>query len=278
MIVSPMSLPTLPNELSIFETENAGAEVRIGRVVAYNAGAITIAISGSAVLVDASYLMEQYQPALGDNVAIIRQGNQWLALGTPSANPSDNVVVNPSFENGTLTAIPDNWTLYHDPASTESANVGLSAVPAGWQIDGPQAVEFFLDATPPGTSIDYLSSDAIPVAAGERWAASAYVVGNSLSGPPCVRGQASLLITWYADGVDTYPTVVQSDTVAVTNILPSLPWIYLRNSSGGTNGIPVPDGVSHVRVTLLNSVEHVSCATNLSLSTYWDRVILRRVA
>lgn len=278
MIVDPMAVPSLPNEISISDTENPAAEIRIGRVIAYDAGAITIAVSGSGVLVNASYLIGQYQPALGDNVVLGRQGNQWIALGTPSDNPADNQVVNPSFENGTLTAIPDNWTLYHDPASTESANVGLSAAPAGWQIDGPLVVEFFLDATPPGTSIDYLSSDAVPVVSGQRWAASAFVVGNSLSGPPCVRGQASLLLTWYADGADTYPTVVQTDVVAVANIPPTLPWLFLRNSSGGSSGVPVPDGVSHVRVTLLNSVEHVSCATNLSLSTYWDRVTLRQVA
>ncbi|HET9866604.1 MAG TPA: hypothetical protein VFQ06_04880 [Nitrospira sp.] len=273
-----MSTPSLSTELSIYDTENAGAFMRIGRVISYDAGSITIAISGSGVLTNASYLIGQYEPALGDNVVIERQGNQWVALGTLSANPPDNRVVNPSFEDGTLTAIPDFWTLYHDPASTESANVGVSALPAGWQIDGPRAVEFFLDSSPPGTSIDYLSSDAVPVSLGQRWAASAYVVGNSLSGPPCVRGQASLLLTWYADGADVYPTVVQQDVVAVANIAPTLPWIYLRNSSGGTNGVPVPEGVSHVRVTLLNSVEHVSCATNLSLSTYWDRIILRQVA
>lgn len=278
MIVNPASVPSLPTEVSIYDTESAGAQIRIGEVISYNAGLITIAISGSAVLTDAAYLMDQYKPALGDNVVIVRQGNQWIALGTPSANPSDNMVVNPSFEIGTDAVLPDFWSLYHDPASTEGAAVGQTSLPLGWEIDGPKALHFFLDNTPPGTSIDYVSSDAVPVALGQRWAASAFVVGNSLSGPPCVRGQAALMLTWYADGADNYPFAAQTNIVAAVNIPMTLPWLYLRNSSGGNSGIPVPEGVSHLRVTLLNSVEHVSCATNLALSTYWDRITLRQVA
>jgi hypothetical protein len=254
------------------------ATMRIGRVTRYDAGFITVAISDSDVLVDASYLFPSYQPVLGDTVAVVKQGNQWLALGALSANPDDNVVANHSFENGEYDVMAPNWTLYHDPASTEVAAVDVSF--AAVEIDGPKMLRIGIGGTVVGaisSSTDYVSSDPFLVTPGDRWAASAWVTGSSLSAGPWVRGSAAAFFSFYSSDSATYPNTAAPDAgIRAVNIPTTQTWILVRSMSG-TVGVEIPEGVSYARITLRTILTHEDTTSNYSFAAYWDRVIARRL-
>lgn len=275
MIIEPVAVPSLPNAVSVIAEQASDTEMRMGRVITYDSGTITVSVSGAGVLINAPYLFGQYQPALGDNVVLMRMGNQWMALGTPSGNPSDNQVQNHSFEAGPIGSVPDKWTLYHDPASSEVADVTATVLEPGFELDGPIAVRFGIDNTPPGTAVDYLSSEPIEVIEGQRWTASCWVTGLSNSSGPCVRNQATLMLSWHANASDSYPTVISTSTIALTDTPFGLPWIYLR-AGGSSTGEVVPPGAQYVRAVLFNNMAHNSCVVDLPYSVYWDRVIVRR--
>jgi hypothetical protein len=275
MIIDPTAVPSLPNAIAA-ATEGTDTEMRIGKVVSYDAGSITVSISGAGVLTNAAYAFGQYQPALGDNVVLMRMGNQWIALCTQSGNPADNQVKNFSFEDGPIGALPTDWTLFHDPGSSEAADVTAVVVEPGWELDGRLAVRFGIDATPPGSAIDYLSSAPIEVEEGQRWTASCWVAGFSSSSGPCVRNQATLMLSWHANAADSWPTVVSTATIARTNTPYGLPWVYLRAGSSSTGEV-VPTGARYVRAVLFNNMAHNSCVVDLPYSVYWDRVIVRRI-
>jgi len=276
MIIDPVAIPTLPAAIGQAIDAGPDTEMRIGKVISYNAGAITVSISGAGVLLDAAYAFGQYQPALGDNVVLMRMGSQWIVLCSQSGNPTDNTVANYSFEELPLASPPARWTLYHDPASSEAANVTAANVPAGWQLDGAAGARVTIDASPPGTSFDFLSSSPIEVVEGERWTASAWIVGDSLSSGPCVRCRATLMLSWHANATDSYPTFISTSTIAVTNVAFGLPWVYLR-ASGSSTGEVVPPGARYVRAVLATDMQHNTCVIDLAYSVYWDRVIVRKI-
>lgn len=277
MIIDPVAVPTLPNAVAALTDQNSSdTEMRIGRVISYDSGSITVSISGAGVLVNAAYALGQYQPALGDNVVLMRMGNQWIALCAQSGNPTDNQVQNYSFEDSVIGNLPNLWTLYHDPASTEAADVTAAIVDPGWELDGPTAVRFGLDNTPPGSCIDYLSSEPIRVSEGERWTASCWVSGLSSSSGPCVRCTATLMLSWHAGSADSYPTVISTSTIARTNVPYGLPWVYLRAGSSSTGEV-VPPGARYVRAVLFNNAAHNTCVVDFPYSVYWDRVIVRQI-
>lgn len=84
--------------------------MRVGVVVAFlEADNITVKISGSPVLVTASYQFPQYEPLLGDRVVVIKQDSQWFVIGTMSG-PINSLLFNPSFEIGDLATLPSGWT------------------------------------------------------------------------------------------------------------------------------------------------------------------------
>lgn len=258
----------------------AGAVFRVGVVTSYQAGYITVAISDSDVLVDAAYIFGAYQPVLGDNVAVIKQGNQWLALGAISANPADNPVANHSFEDGPLDAMAPNWTLYHDPASTDVAAVDVSTPTP--PIDGQQALRVGIGGTIVGSSsqsTDYVSSDPFPVAPGELWSAHAWLIGESLSAGPWVRGSAAVFFTYYDSPANTYPNTAAASSGFATDSIPTTaPWILIRSEAGSGRGVEVPAGVTHARVTLRTILTHESTTSNYSFAAYWDRVIAKRLS
>lgn len=276
MQVSPFAVPNLPNAITIFGNY-PNTEMRIGKVVAVNSGIINVSISGATSLTQAPYAFGQYQPNLGDNVVCLRVDNQWIVLCTMSGNPTDNMITNYSFEND-LASPPGDWVLYHDPVSTEAANVSAVELPVGWELDGTQAVQFQLDATPPGVSVDVLTSTAIPVTEGELWTASAWIVGDSLSSGPCARATAQLIIGFYANSTNVWPTTVASTVLASANVPSTMPWIPLRPSGDTGDGVFVPAGANHMRVSLFVNAQHDSCSTNFVFNTYWDRVVATRLS
>lgn len=276
MQLDPVAIPNLPNAITIFGNF-PDTEMRIGVVKDISDEIVNVSISGADVLTPAPYLFGQYRPNIGDNVVCMRMDNQWVVVGALSGYQSNNQVFNSSFEDDTA-APPGGWTLYHDPASTEAADVSAVELPIGWPIDGPQAVRFRLDATPPGSSIDFLSSGAIQVQPGQQWTASAWLVGESLGSGPCVRAQAQLLVTFHTTGTDSYPTVVSQQVLATAVVPTTLPWIHMRSAGLGVGAVTVPPTAGFMRVVLLVSAQHDSCTTNFAFNIYWDRVIATRVS
>jgi hypothetical protein len=273
--LSPVATPDLAGAVKSAVPDSAG--LRIGRVTSYNAGFITVAISDSDVLVDAAYLFGAYQPVLGDNVAVIKQGNQWLALGATSANPDDNPILNYSFEDGTLGVMPPGWTLYHDPISSDVASVETSSTTPA--LDGPKSLRLSLGlaVASVSSSLDYVSSAPFPVTPGELWAAHAWLVGSSASGPPWVRGDGTVFFSFYNNATNTYPTTAAPDSGFNTENLPlSAPWILVRSEVAG-RGVEIPAGVSHARITLRTLLAHENTSSNYSVEAYWDRVIARKL-
>jgi hypothetical protein len=276
--LGPIAVPDLAGMVQA--TTPDGAVMRIGRVTAYAAGKITVNISDSDVLVDAAYLFSAYQPVLGDNVAVVKQGNQWLALGTPSANPDDNVVRNYSFENDDVGSTPSDWDHYNDPASTDTTliTVGSTTTP----IDGPKVLQLELDNTVAGalsTSIDYHSSVAFPVIPGQFWSAHAWLLGFSFSSGPWVRGGGTVFFSFYDNPGNTYPNTVAPDAgLAEVNVPVSPPWLLVRSESGSGRGVEIPAGATHARVTLRTVMTHESTTSNYSFTAYWDRVVARQLS
>jgi hypothetical protein len=256
-----------------------GAVLRIGRVTSYASGTITINISDSDVLVDATYILNGYQPVVGDNVAVLKQGNQWLALGIPSANPDDNPIQNHSFEDGELDVMAPKWTLYHDPASSDTAAVDVAQ--AEPPIDGPQCLRVGLGAITVGaisTSFDYVSSEPFPVTPGDFWAAQASIVGSSSSGAPWVRGSAAVFFSFYNNAANDYPNTAAPDAgLQPVNLPTTPPWILVRSESGSARGVEIPAGVTHARVTLRTTLTHEDTTSDYSIAAFWDRVIARKL-
>jgi len=275
--LGPIASPDLAGVVRA--TTQDGAVLRIGRVTAYAAGKITVNISDSDVLVDASFIFGAYQPVLGDNVAVLKQGNQWLALGIPSANPDDNPIRNYSFEDGEYDVMAPSWTLYHDPASTDTAAVDVAQ--AEPPIDGPKCLRVGLGAAVIGAisgSEDYISSEPFPVTPGDLWSAQAWITGSSASGPPWVRASAACFFSWYNNPGSSYPATAAPDSgFSAINVPTTEPWILVRSESGTANGVEVPADVTHARITLWTALTHEDTTANYSMAVYWDRVIARKL-
>jgi hypothetical protein len=258
------------------------AIMRIGRVTRYSAGSITVAISDSDVLVDASYIFAAYQPCLGDIVQVTKQGNQWVVQGALSANPEDNPILNYSFEDGAVGGGTPNWSIYHDPLSTDTTTITVDTVSPSPAIDGPQALKIQLGASVVGaisTSVDYVSSAPFPVVPGQRWAAQAWFLGQSFSSGPWVRGTAAIFFSFYNNPADTYPNTAAGDDGFGQVYVPSTPpWLLLRTESGSGTGAEVPAGISHARVTLETVLTHENATSNYGLDVFWDRIIATKLS
>lgn len=150
--------------------------MRIGVVTdIVEADNITVQISGSPVLVTASYLWPQYQPVPGDRVVVYRQDSQWFVVGTMSG-PLNTLVTNPSFEQGTLGGLPTSWTLSvvsaagGAPTFTKQNNINSI-------VSGNFMADFGVDGTANATSQADVFSATIPAEEGSRWAAAYTLVG-----------------------------------------------------------------------------------------------------
>lgn len=78
--MQPLSQPDLARKVQDIQDQINALSIRIGIVKSYTAGAIIVQISGSQVLVNATYL-SSYFPNIGDNVAVLKYDTQWIVLG-----------------------------------------------------------------------------------------------------------------------------------------------------------------------------------------------------
>jgi hypothetical protein len=259
--MQPLSQPSAAQANA--ETDRTANQfaMRVGTVQSYDAGTVAVAISGSTVLVSASYL-KGYTPIIGELVAVLRNGSQWLVLGSMTGSPSDNVVLNPSFnQDANGTAVPTNWVSFN---TTGVASTTITNPPwAGMDIDGPQV----LAVTAAGSNIvNVMSSAPITVTAGQVWAAKTYVSGQGTGG---VIPQAGIFFSYYLNSVDVYPTTGSTDSTTMTIPAFTVPaWLTL-----GTGGVAVPPGVTSMRVSLRSTI---SAAAGTG-TVYWDQVSARLI-
>lgn len=241
----------------------ASATLRTGRVVGLSGATITVDLGGQQ-LTDLPYL-ESYLPILGDPVQILSQGAVSLVIGATTGMPADNVLKNGSFELDAPGTIPPSFWTYADGGGSGSATAKVD-VATGWgPKDGAQWLE--INHSSGTDSVTYVTSEAIPVNAGERWSASAYVVSTNDFGTD--EPQLSVLLAWFADDSGAYPgDIISQDYVQVINGPTGPWWVPVRAVSG--NGIPVPYGAGVLRVVIRSDL--------FGAAVYWDKVVCRRIS
>lgn len=250
---------------AIAQAGYSGAIMRTGTVKRYDVGSITVDVGGGQLV--SMPFMDGYLPILGDPVQCLGQGGVWFALGRASQFPSDNTVVDPSFELTALGSPPAAWGVYNDPVQGNlAASVKTRAVPAGFEIAGTQMLEVACSTDLKIVFADIYSSP-IPVVPGQAWTAAAWAYTEYQGTSPTL----ALKLTWYANSTNVYPTTVAADSVITFVGSPALqPWMLLRGASGGSGAV-VPAGATHMRVVLENEVFNIA-------SALWDKVVCRRVS
>lgn len=242
-----------------------GAVMRTGTVKRYDTGSITVDVGGGQ-LVSMPYL-DGYLPVLGDPVQCLNQAGVWFAIGRASQFPSDNTVVDPSFELTALGSPPAAWGVYNDTTqSTIAPTVRTRAVPAGFEIAGSQMLEVACLTAGQIVFADIYSSP-IPVVPGQAWTAAAWAYTEYQGASPTL----ALKLAWFANSINVYPNTVAADSLITFVGSPALqPWMLLRGASGGSGAV-VPAGANFMRVVLENEVFEIA-------SALWDKVVCRRVS
>lgn len=176
-----MTGPSLPESIAGFS--ESPAVVRIGKVaIVESADVITVRISGSDVLVPASYLFPAYEPLLGDFVMIVKQDAQWFVMGTMSG-PINSELLNPTFEDGVLGVVPPDWSLTVTaagagvPTFTTEENV-LSS------LSGRNSALFetLNGGAGAGNSTADVYSSSVSASTGQRWTSAYYLMASFMTG------------------------------------------------------------------------------------------------
>lgn len=252
--------------------EESPVVMRIGVVTdLIEADNITVRISGSPALVTASYLFPAYQPILGDRVVVMRQDGQWIVLGTMSG-PINTAILNPSFEDGVVGALPTNWTL--------TVVSGAGGVPTftkvlSGDIAGQYIGRLVNSSVAAGTSVVDIYSSLARARPAQRWAhgfymTHAYVNFNAANVP---QGGNTTLETFIQfldiDGVLITETSVGFLTL-MTNVLDE---IYNRTLTvGGDYFVTSPAETAFARLRIrANLVMSANSATAIG----FDYMVLR---
>lgn len=203
--------------------------------------------------------VRQSEPAVGDLVAVMRQGASWFIAGTTSVT-GGNLVENPSFELFNEDLTPTGWTLY-----------AISGTPAFRSLEAPQEAvdgERVLEVLPRLTvnSVSFAYSRPIAVVDGQVWELSAYVNADYPNINPNTLDVAVWAL-WFGDATDLYPTTSAPDTLADTapNIAETERMQILRGN------VTVPAGAIFMRVGLRSAV-------SAHTSARWDFVTARRIS
>lgn len=233
---------------------------------------ITVRISGSNVLVRASYLFPQYLPVLGDNVLMVKQDAQWFVWGTPSG-PINSLVMNPGFEDGTTGATPSDWFI----TSVSGAGGTITfQKQAGSYLGQPLAGNFVgaVDFTSNGaaaTSQSNISSEFIPANEGEEWTAAMWLTGGIMSSR--TLSLQSLLLEFY----DSTTTLIVTNTVSQYSLGDVvIPRTYIRPFAT-TPSFIAPAGTAQVRLRLNVQFSMPTPAGGTVSTVFYDYMILRKV-
>lgn len=291
-MTSPIGI-SLPDVIAS-KTGASGAVVRTGIVVNTASGFVTVRVSGSTSLTNAPYLVGQYQPALGDIVAMLNFGSQWIVLGELSNNPEDNPVTNYSFESGDTLIAPVDWTVYLDPSNTMTITVTQGQM-LGTFIDGYQILRVDCDPSVSGTHLQYQESEATVISSsfkvnpGEVWGFSAWLTGYGESKGTTFDAYARFGMFVFTNAADNYPAVTPVGSVG-TGLFPvphDLQWTRMATSSipAQENGYVIPDGGNWGRLwadvtftrDLGSPVDGIIYSFVGNFPVLFDRMVARRI-
>lgn len=227
---------------------------------------ITVKISGSPTLVQASYLFPQYQPVLGDRVWVAKQDAQWMVMGTQSG-PINSLLLNPSFEQGVIGSTPTDWSF------TNSSVVGGTPTfrkqPGTNPLMGSFVGHLSMTPTGLGQSSSTLVSAQVPALPDERFTGGVSVYVIDLTGPNQML--FSTLVRFYdAGGV----SIAAASLGSVFNFAAPIGWNFLRPYSTSTSVI-APAGT--VTAALEIQVLFTVSSTATLFDAYLDGAILRKV-
>ena len=269
-MTAPLALPNLAGQIQRAQDTSDATGFRIGIVSGFDTGTIAVTISGSPVLVNATYLFGQYWPRLGEEVLLARVGAAWVVLGALSAQ-SSNAVINPSFELSAIGTTPPNWTnlAIFAPLPTTFLVGSLQNMP----LDGPNQLKVSWTRASGGGSV-YTMSDPIIVVPNQKWAVSAWAIASMSAWDDI--SNVNIGASFYALPSDPLGTTVAPDAFAGGAFLDpnSTAWQHLGQV---TKGITIPTGATAMRVFLWTNVTFGATLSS-SIDTYWDRVIARRIA
>lgn len=227
---------------------------------------ITVKISGSNVLVRASYLFPQYQPVLGDRVWVAKQDAQWVVMGTLSG-PINSLLANPSFEQGTVGSVPTDWTFTN--GSVAGGTPTFRKQPGTNPLMGSYVGHLSLTPTGVAQSDSTIVSAQVPAAPNELFTGGVSIYIIDLTGPN--RMLFSTLVRFY-DGAGVSISAVSLGSVF--NFSSTIGWTFLRPYSTSISAI-APAGT--VFAALEIQVLFTVASTATLFDAYLDGAILRKV-
>lgn len=234
---------------------------------------ITVKISGSPVLVTASYLFPQYQPLLGDRVYVVKQDSQWFVLGTMSG-AINSAISNPSFEVGAIGATPTGWSI----TSVSAAGGAITFTKQlgnylGQPISGQAVGDIqFTSNGAAAASSSNIFSPGIAASPGESWTTAFWIAGGVMSGTTLVLG--STFVQWLdSGGTLISESTAQTFAYSAGTITPA----YLRPQIG-TTSFTAPVGAISVRLRINVQFAMVTPAAGTISDVFLDYMVLRRVA
>lgn len=236
---------------------------------------VTVKLSGSNVLVQASFLFPQYEPVLGDNVAVLKQDAQWLVLGTLSG-PINSAIANPSFEEGTLGGVPTGWSI--TPISTVGGTPTFTKVSAGnTGVAGLFQADFGVDSVAAGFSSADVFSPAVPTVEGTSWTAAYYIVQAFIDNANATFAPGGLLsdIEIFVEFLDSNAALLSSTSMNYFGANLDVPPVKLyRRPAPGVSAAVAPPATAFVRLRLRGTFQ---MSANSFTSFFLDYMILRRV-
>lgn len=262
------------------------SSMRIGTIIGISGGGVVVRISGSDTEAQAGRT-RNYEPIVGEMVALIRQGSTWLALGGIATMPEDNKVVNGGFEaDGAISATtPSSWTYNHTGTLTTTVGTATSALGAP-PPDGSYVLDLTVDLTGTTTltAVDTFSSEPFPIGAGQVWAISAMQVmtlsAQTLDG---LRVQGAVSLYGFADETTVFPSGTLLASTSSGQCPYTRPWmhrqIFTRDDNGVYRGFSVPDGYDYGRIVIQNTVVYngLYAVSAGGIHCYWDRVVARQL-
>lgn len=234
---------------------------------------ITVKISGSPVLVTASYLFPQYEPLLGDRVVVVKQDAQWFVLGTMSG-PINSAIPNPSFELGTVGSLPTGWTI--NVLSSGGGVPTFTKVTAGTPVSGLYVADFGVDSLLLGQSSAEVFSPTANAAEGQGWIAAYWITGVFVDNDATTfaGGGGYTDMEIFVQFLDAGGAVLSTTSMNYFGITIDINDALYKRPSPPQTAAVAPAGTVSARIRLYSSFDmHATSFT----SWFLDYMILRRV-
>lgn len=244
--------------------------MRIGEVVNIVEGTnVTVRISGSPTLVNASYLFPSYRPILMDRVMVLKQDAQWAVIGVLSGELNTQAF-NPSFEDGPFNSgVPQNWTytVTDSSAGTPTVVKDLALSP----IQGQYVAHVNLSPGAALASSADLISTRIPATPGSVWTGGVFMYAIELG------GGNSFLVATAINFYDAGGALISTGGLAnAANLSAAIPQWFLIAPDAAFPSATAPANTASV--ALLINMTFFVLDTGFTYDIYFDYAMLRRVS